>query len=86
MAAKRKKDDYIDDGKTIANMNVEGMPWYHKSSPDAVKDESAPRSQMSREEQRMYTMAAIKAGLLIVLVFALVFGLFIAFCDFVWFA
>ena len=83
MAAPKKQDDFEDDGRTIVNMNVEGMPWYHKQSPDAV---DGKRSEMSPEEQRMYTWAAVKAGLLIVLIFALVFGLFIAFCDFVWFA
>ena len=40
---------------------------------------------MTKEEQRMYTWAAVKSGLLVVLIFALVFGAFIAFCDFIWF-
>ena len=40
---------------------------------------------MTKEELRAYTWAAVKAGLLIVLVFGAVFGLFIAFCDFIWF-
>lgn len=25
---KKKKDDFEDDGRTIANMNIEGMPWF----------------------------------------------------------
>ena len=37
------------------------------------------------EELRAYKWAAVKAGLAVALVFAVVFGLFIAFCDFVWF-
>lgn len=84
-----KKDPRLpedDDGRTIANMNVDGMPWYDsrldRSEDQAPQTESCP---MTREEQRMYTWAAIKAGLFVALVFALVFGLFIAFCDFVWF-
>ena len=85
METKRKKEDFEDDGRTIVNMNVEGMPWYHRPSIDANGDSGRKPEPMTREEQRMYTWAAIKAGLLIVLVFALVFGLFIAFCDFVWF-
>ena len=40
---------------------------------------------MTEEETRRYTWAAVKAGLLVVLIFAVVFGMFIAFCDFVWF-
>ena len=86
MAGRKKTDEFEDDGRTIVNMNVEGMPWYHKSGPDAAENGSGRHEPMTREEQRMYTLAAIKAGLLIVLIFAAVFGLFIAFCDFVWFA
>ena len=84
MEKKRREDAFEDDGRTIADMNVEGMPWYHRSQSDntAAGDRHEP---MTKEEQRLYTLAAIKAGLLIVLIFAVVFGLFIAFCDFVWF-
>ena len=77
-----------DDGRTIANMNVDGMPWYNRYAADHPEEENDPDAehyQMTKEEQRMYTWAAIKAGLFVVLVFAVVFGLFIAFCDFVWF-
>ena len=84
MAAKRKKPDFEDDGRTIADMNVEGMPWYHRSQTDLPGGSSSPREPMTREEQRIYTWAAVRAGLLIVLVFALVFFLFLLFCDFIW--
>ena len=82
-----KTDDFVDDGRTIVDMNVEGMPWYHRSPDQPEGDEagSGDHYKMTKEEQRMYTWAAIKAGLVIVLIFALVFGAFIAFCDFVWF-
>ena len=82
---KQKPDAFEDDGRTIVNMNVEGMPWYHRT-PDQTPESTGEHYQMTREEQRAYTWAAVKAGLLIVLVFAVVFGLFIAFCDFIWFA
>ena len=85
MEKKRKREELEDDGRTIVNMNVEGMPWYHRSPLDAGENNGRKTEPLTPEEQRMYTWAAIKAGLLIVLVFALVFGLFIAFCDFVWF-
>ena len=87
MKRRHKDEPYEDDGRTIADMNVDGMPWYHRSMSDRQTAEHGGNpSPMTKEEQRMYTWAAIKAGLLIVLVFAVVFGLFIAFCDFVWFA
>lgn len=72
-----------DDGKTIVNMDVEGMPWYLQKKN---RSEGGPSSTpMSPEELRAYKWAAVKAGLAVALVFAVVFGLFIAFCDFVWF-
>ena len=88
MEPKKRREDPEDDGRTIVNMNVDGMPWYNRYDADRPEEETDPDAehyQMTREEQRMYTWAAIKAGLLVVLVFAVVFGLFIAFCDFVWF-
>lgn len=86
MAKGNKRVDPEDDGRTIVNMNVDSMPWYVKDREERETPPDAERYPMTKEEQRMYTWAAVKAGLLIVLVFALVFGLFIAFCDFVWFA
>ena len=81
-----KKEQFEDDGRTIANMDVEGMPWYDRRQRREGQPPSDGRAQMTKEEQRMYTWAAIKAGLVIVLIFGAAFGLFIAFCDFVWFA
>ena len=79
MKRRHKDEPYEDDGRTIADMNVDGMPWYHRSMSDRQTAEHGGNpSPMTKEEQRMYTWAAIKAGLLIVLVFAVVFGLFIA--------
>ena len=70
-----------DDGKTIANMDVEGMPWFLEK-----KNQAEPgREPLSPEQLRQYRFAAVKAGLLVALVFGAAFGLFIAFCDFVWF-
>ena len=28
---KKKKEKFTDDGRTIADMNVEGMPWYNQT-------------------------------------------------------
>ncbi len=70
-----------DDGKTIANMDVDGMPWFLEK-----KNQAEPgREPLSPEQLRQYRFAAVKAGLLVALVFGAAFGLFIAFCDFVWF-
>ena len=85
MASHKKRMEPEDDGRTIVNMNVEGMPWYMRT-PERPEGDGGEHTQMTKEEQRMYTWAAVKAGLVIVLIFAVVFGLFIAFCDFVWFS
>ena len=74
-----------DDGKTIADMNVEGMPWYVPKRRETPETQGAEPYRMTKEEFRTYRWAAVKAGLLVALVFGAVFGLFIAFCDFIWF-
>ena len=40
---KRKKQlPEWDDGRTVANMNVEGLPWYRPDSGKEVKEEDKP--------------------------------------------
>ncbi|MBQ6550652.1 MAG: hypothetical protein IJL78_04515 [Lachnospiraceae bacterium] len=79
-----------DDGRTIVNMNVEGMPWYQKPSPDAPEASgegngaggSEAPYQMTRQESRMYMWGALKAALLVGFIFAAVFFIFIFLLDF----
>ena len=73
-----------DDGKTIANMNVDGMPWYIRDKREETEPVKDPYP-LSPAEMRTYRWAAVKAGLLVVLIFGAVFAAFIAICDFVWF-
>ena len=72
-----------DDGKTIVNMNVDGMPWFVRDRQQAPAGEG--KEPLSPEQLRAYRWAAVKAGLAVALIFGAVFALFIAFCDFVWF-
>ena len=83
--ARRRDEEPADDGRTIADMNVEGMPWYLRRRNNSETDSGAGHYQMTREEQRAYTWAAVKSALLITLVFGGVFAAFIAFCQFIWF-
>ena len=72
-----------DDGGTIVPMDVEGMPWHipnREHAPEGVRHE-----ELTKEQLRMYRWAALKAGLVIALIFGAVFAAFIAFCDFIWF-
>ena len=71
-----------DDGRTIVNMNVEGMPWYVPEREDTAPGRQA--EPMTKEESRRYTWAAVKAGLLVAFIFGAVFALFILFCCYVW--
>ena len=71
-----------DDGRTIVDMNVDGMPWFRKR-----EGEAQPRGDddLSPDQRRLYLWAAVRAALAVALIFGAVFALFIAFCDFVWF-
>ena len=78
-------------------MNLEGMPGYRpwkKSSPADREGSIAETGGggpaygaegLTKEQLRAYRFAAVRAGLLVALVFAVVFFLFLAVCDFIWF-
>ena len=74
-----------DDGQTIVNMNVDGMPGYIPRDHASPEESTRQREPLSKDQIRAYRWAAVKAGLLVVLVFGAIYGLFIAFCDFIWF-
>ena len=93
--SRRKKEKELpdwDDGRTVANMNVDGMPWYlgearRKREEEEAASVSAPdtRSPLTRGEQRALLRGVLGATLLVGAVFAVGFLLFILFCVFVWF-
>ena len=58
MAKRKKYDD--DDGRTIVDMNVEGMPWYQPRSKDGkVSEDDKPK----RKERRAMIKGAFLAYL-----------------------
>ena len=77
---KRVYDD--DDGRVIAPMNVEGMPWYRKEpakrpgKPGQEAEKSA-EPQFTKEQTRYIILGTMKAALLIGLAFLAVFFLVI---------
>ena len=86
LGREKNRPEEEDDGRTIADMNVEGMPWYRERRNDIPPvSSSGPGSDHTPEQMRMYRWAAIKAGLFVALVFGIVFFLFILFCDVIWF-
>ena len=75
----REYDD--DDGRVIANMNVEGMPGYH---PDRKQRDPSKEIDLTREERRAITGGALKAAFLVVGVIVAVYLLFVLFCLYIW--
>ena len=74
-----------DDGRVIAPMNVEGMPWYRPEQPENSQVGAASGSDLNIEERRLVVWGAVRTGLLIFAVFAVVFLLFLLFSDYIWF-
>ena len=90
-----------DDGRTIASMNVEGMPWYRPTEETGVYHETETNNSytgdhpygtgnsadyLTDEEVRFATWGAVKAALLVVGFICLGIVLFILFCTTIWFA
>ena len=86
MAGKRKPHD-DDDGRVIASMNVDGMPWYQRSErfDKHRREQASDFSDLTKEETREIVKGALKASLMIAGVFILAMFLFILFCLYVWF-
>ena len=84
MSRKKQGAPPDDDGRTIANMNVEGMPWYTPSPDDDIPRPETPEP-LGREDRRRYILGAVLAALATAAVFGLAIFLFLLFCDFVWF-
>ena len=86
MAKKKTYDD--DDGRVIANMNVDGMPWSMNDvlSRRKKSDEKLQSSSdFSDVDTREIIKGTVKAGLVIAGVFLTGAALFILFCLYIWF-
>jgi len=88
-----KKPEEIDDGRVIASMNVDGMPWYtSKKAPDAVDAAvgedgiAVVPEKMTRKESMAFMFGVIRASLLVSVAFIGGLYLFILFCIYIWLA
>ena len=79
---KRKRDEFEDDGRTIADMNVDGMPWYLEKREKQPEQE---KIELTKEEGRAMMAGILKATLLVTLAFGVGLALFILLCDLVFF-
>jgi hypothetical protein len=83
MARKRKLHE-DDDGRVVASMNVDGMPWYaERMQNDQTLDNDL--SDLSKGETWEIIKGTTKAALLVLSAFLVAFLLFILFCVFIWF-
>lgn len=78
----KNKDKYNDDdGRVIAPMNVEGMPWYVKKDSSSSGTNKEP---LNKSETRGIIFSALLAALVIGGVFVVAVFLFIMFSIHVW--
>ena len=69
-----------DDGHTIADMNVEGMPWYDRAQRDRTED-GKPKPPLDRSQRQATIFAVVAAALLIALVFGVGYFILIFLMD-----
>ena len=69
-----------DDGHTIANMNVEGMPWYDRAKRERTED-GKTKPPMDRSQRQAAILAVVAAALLIALAFGVGYFILIFLMD-----
>lgn len=69
-SSENRKPVSVDDGRTIANMNVEGMPWY-RDPEEIEKHKKASKLRLTLKERFAIVWAAYRAYLPRFLVFFL---------------
>lgn len=73
---KKNREKFVDDGRVVSNMNVDGMPWYHNAAKNHETD-SSEQVQLSAKETRAVARGVTGAALLVGSVFVIVFGVVI---------
>ena len=77
---------FEDDGRVIAPMNVEGMPWYTPKTDKSAATKGVPDPLLlTRREKLAFTFGVLKAALLVSLAFITALLAFILFCTEIWF-
>ena len=77
--------DKFDENQRVANMNVEGMPWYTKEVDEDERLRRLMEPTLTRKETRHLIFNAMLAALSVGFVFLFGLFLFILFCTKVWF-
>ena len=82
---KRQKDELPD--YTVANMDVDGMPWNTGRKKFSVQDQeldTEEKEPLTKAETKAVIWLSLKAGLVIGGVFIGAAALFLLFCVYVW--
>ena len=64
MAKNKKKPSFVDDGRTIADMNVEGMPWYSEQKNKPENKGENDFTDLTFKEKRAMMRGILGAALL----------------------
>ncbi len=72
---------FEDDGRTIADMNVEGMPWYKQHKRNTTPSEPL---YLTRAEKRAMFMGIMSELVPLILVIVVVFTLVFLALDIFW--
>jgi hypothetical protein len=87
---KKKRDEWVDDGRVIANMDVDGMPYTFRRGARRNRDAFGQKKKkgepidLTKKEKRAIAWGAASAYLLVMVVFVAGFGLFLLFASKVW--
>lgn len=84
---KESKQDWVDDGRTIVSMDVDGMPNQRTRGSNTckpIKPSAQPEEQLSARETRRLMLAGMQWALVVSVGFVLVLVLFVLFCVKVW--
>ncbi len=81
----KKQNKYEeDDGETIVNMNVDGMPWYRPKSETGTDESGKVKVSLRSPEGRAAMRGSLLAVLVVVALFVGGAFLFILFCEKIW--
>lgn len=85
--ARRDKHYDDDDGRTIADMNVEGMPWYDPSRKSAKPGQpggNQTKLELTPSQRWRVILGCLSAVGVILLIFAVVYFIAIFGMDLAW--
>ncbi|HHY81247.1 MAG TPA: hypothetical protein GX505_01020 [Clostridiales bacterium] len=86
---KSKEDDFVDDGRVIASMNIDGMrrSIFRRTAFDefGLKSEKTELRKLSKTERRSLLIGVIVSHIVFAAAVFGSFALFILFCTKIWF-